>query len=150
MPETGALKRGVVGLAFSIEMTSLLLIRKQRPASQAGKLNGVGGKLEPGEEPIDAMVREFQEETGLVTLPSDWELFAVLTSPKWEVTFFRGCFDDSFLAQAAGVQLTHEQVEYWDVNLLPEQDTLCNLRWLVPFCEDTSPYELPLRFQETE
>ncbi len=140
----------MVGFAFSRDLTAVLLIRKQRPASQAGKLNGVGGKLEVGEEPIDAMVREFREETGLATSPDDWQLFAVLDSPKWEVTFFRGCFDDSFLASAAGTMLTHERIEYWDVDRLPEQDTLRNLRWLIPFCMDTSPYVLPLRFQESK
>jgi len=138
----------VVGFAFSHDMTGLLLIRKQKPASQAGKLNGVGGKLELGEQPIDAMVREFHEETGLQTSPGDWQLFAVLDSPQWEVTFFRGRFDDSFLESAVGVQLTHEQVEYWYVDRLSDQNTLRNLRWLVPFCMDTSSYELPLRFKE--
>jgi 8-oxo-dGTP pyrophosphatase MutT (NUDIX family) len=41
------------------------LIRKVRPSWQAGLLNGVGGHIESGETPHDAMVREFEEEAGV-------------------------------------------------------------------------------------
>ncbi len=40
----------------------VLLIRKNHPDYQAGKLNGIGGKVEPGEDPLTAMVRECKEE----------------------------------------------------------------------------------------
>lgn len=141
---------GVVGFAFAQDRESVLLIRKQRPPSQAGKLNGVGGKLEPGEQPIDAMVREFSEEAGVDTVPTDWTHFAVMKSPKWEVWFYRADFDASVLDDAASREpLTHERVERWDVHLLPGQDTMRNLRWLIPFCLDTSPYVLPLEFSES-
>jgi len=46
---------------------SILMIRKKRPAWQAGKLNLPGGHIEEGEEPADAAIRELYEETGLVT-----------------------------------------------------------------------------------
>jgi 8-oxo-dGTP diphosphatase len=39
------------GFLFSLDRTRVLLIRKRRPAWQAGRLNGVGGKIEPGETP---------------------------------------------------------------------------------------------------
>jgi len=55
----------VVGFMFSERLQTVLLIRKTKPAWQAGMLNGVGGKIEPDELPIDAMIREFEEETGL-------------------------------------------------------------------------------------
>lgn len=42
----------------------VVLIRKNKPDWQRGKLNGVGGKIEPGENAFNAMVREFEEETG--------------------------------------------------------------------------------------
>lgn len=44
----------------------VLLILKDRPAWMAGRLNLVGGKVEEGESPEDAMIREFREETSLV------------------------------------------------------------------------------------
>ena len=55
------MKEYVVGFMFSEE------ILKNKPDWQAGRLNGVGGKVEPNEYPDQAMVREFEEETGVRT-----------------------------------------------------------------------------------
>lgn len=49
---------------FDIEDTSrVLLIRKDRTC-YAGKFNGIGGKVEAGEDVYEGAVREIQEETG--------------------------------------------------------------------------------------
>jgi 8-oxo-dGTP pyrophosphatase MutT (NUDIX family) len=45
----------------------VLLILKDRPAWQAGKYNLPGGKIEPGETPVQAAHRELFEETGYKT-----------------------------------------------------------------------------------
>lgn len=45
----------------------MLVIEKDRPAWQKGRLNLPGGKIEPGETPVDAAFREMMEETGLKT-----------------------------------------------------------------------------------
>ena len=45
----------------------LLLIRKKRGLG-GGKINGPGGRLEPGETPLDAAVRETQEEVYVTPL----------------------------------------------------------------------------------
>lgn len=44
---------------------NVMLIRKAKPAWQAGRLNLVGGKVEPGESFDLAAKREYTEETGL-------------------------------------------------------------------------------------
>lgn len=73
-------KSYVLGLAFSRNKSDLVLIEKLRPKWQKGSLNGVGGKIENIDlEPIDAMVREFKEETGVDTLKEDWVHFATMT-----------------------------------------------------------------------
>lgn len=58
----------VVGFAFTEDRERVLLVGKNRPAWQKGLLNGIGGKIEPGEDtgtPYTAMRRECFEETGL-------------------------------------------------------------------------------------
>ncbi len=47
---------------------SVLMLRRANPP-RAGLWNGVGGKIEPGEQPLASVLREVAEETGL-RLPS--------------------------------------------------------------------------------
>ena len=48
-------------LMFILEGEEILLIRKLRGIG-AGKVNGPGGKIDPGESPLEAAVRETREE----------------------------------------------------------------------------------------
>lgn len=57
----------VIGVAVDPDRTHVLVIEKNRPAWQVGKLNFPGGKIEDGETPEEAIVREFREETGVET-----------------------------------------------------------------------------------
>ncbi len=54
-------------LCFLIRDGKILLIRKKRGLG-AGKINGPGGRIEPGEEPHECAVRETSEEVGLTPL----------------------------------------------------------------------------------
>ncbi len=54
-------------LVFVVKNGSILLIRKKRGLG-AGKINGPGGRLEPGELPVDGAVREAQEELHITPL----------------------------------------------------------------------------------
>ncbi|HEY3900807.1 MAG TPA: 8-oxo-dGTP diphosphatase [Chthoniobacter sp.] len=51
-------------LCFIVEDRRVLLIRKKRGLG-AGKINGPGGKIEPGETALDSAIREAQEEVGV-------------------------------------------------------------------------------------
>ena len=53
--------RDVATLVFVVRDGRILLIRKKRGLG-AGKINGPGGRLEPGEAPEAAAVREVEEE----------------------------------------------------------------------------------------
>ncbi len=75
-------------LGFAIADDLVLLIEKQRPKWQKGKLNGVGGKVEDGESSADAMRREFLEETGVLTFLSTWRPFASLHGEGYQVECF--------------------------------------------------------------
>jgi 8-oxo-dGTP pyrophosphatase MutT (NUDIX family) len=63
----------VCGFAFDTERR-VYLILKNKPHWQAGLLNGIGGKIEPGETSLRAMAREFKEEAGVDIAPSRWKL----------------------------------------------------------------------------
>ncbi|MGC1480322.1 MAG: 8-oxo-dGTP diphosphatase [Chthoniobacterales bacterium] len=54
-------------LCFVVRDGWILLIHKKRGLG-AGKINGPGGRLEPGETPLEAAVRETQEEVGVTPL----------------------------------------------------------------------------------
>src|ERR1700760_2483306 len=58
-------ERGTLGLVGANER--VLMIRKKRGLG-AGKINGVGGRLEPGELPFAGILREAQEELGITLL----------------------------------------------------------------------------------
>lgn len=79
----------VLGFAFDTAKTSVLLIEKKKPKWQEGLLNGVGGKIEPGEGINEAMAREFYEETSILTHPGDWKCFAKMQGPDWDCHCFK-------------------------------------------------------------
>lgn len=64
-----------VGFVVSLDGQQVLLIQKNRPQALAGQWIGVGGHVEPGETPEQAMVRECSEECGLSI--SDWHPLGV-------------------------------------------------------------------------
>ncbi|MES2439531.1 MAG: 8-oxo-dGTP diphosphatase [Verrucomicrobiota bacterium] len=55
-------------LMFIVKDGQILLIEKKRGLG-AGKINGPGGKIDPGETPLEAVIRETQEE--LVITPHE-------------------------------------------------------------------------------
>lgn len=54
-------------LLFVVRDGEVLLIRKKRGLG-AGKINGPGGRLEPGETPAQCAIRETEEELGIRVL----------------------------------------------------------------------------------
>lgn len=109
-----------------------LLIEKLKPAWQAGKLNGVGGKIEPGETPEFAMSREFYEETGIANSSVEWKHCVTLEGADFRVYFFV-----SFGSCAGWFNKTAERVVPVLYDALPA-NVIPNLRWIIPLCCDSS------------
>lgn len=81
----------VAGFQLDPSLERVLLIQKRKPAWQAGKLNEIGGHIEPGETADQAMVREFAEETGLpYAADLHWARFGVLIGEddSWKVFWY--------------------------------------------------------------
>lgn len=118
----------VAGFMFDADRVALVV--KNRPAWQAGRMNGIGGHIEPGETPEDAMVREFKEETGY-QWKADWHKFAELSGDGWKVHFFYSygnhdllkCPTDEIIISIPCDRINH-------VNCIP------NLTWLVPMARN--------------
>ncbi|PWT76411.1 MAG: hypothetical protein C5B59_06715 [Bacteroidetes bacterium] len=118
--------RYVLGFMFDGN-GGVVLIKKQKPVWQMGLYNGVGGKIESGENSRMAMAREFEEETGVVTDASDWTYYFTMGGPGWACD----CF---YVVDPIAVKLvkttTEEEVSVELASDLP--DTISNLPWLIP------------------
>jgi 8-oxo-dGTP pyrophosphatase MutT (NUDIX family) len=126
--------RAVCGFYFSRDKGRIVLIRKNRPDWQAGHLNGVGGKVEEGEFAIDAMRREFLEETGVDV--EDWDPYCILVDEvhRFEVTYFRAFCPDLNLDRCK--TMTDEEVHNFPVGAVFTLPVVHNLTWLVPMALD--------------
>ena len=119
----------VAGFCFSECGRQVALIRKLNPKWQRGLLNGIGGKVEPGESAYAAMVREFEEETGARI--EGWRSFCTATTEEDRLHFFTVRRDLTELYSAET-----EEVLTVDVDEVPTLDTIPNLRWLIPLALD--------------
>lgn len=116
----------VAGFLFDGDRVALVV--KNRPEWQKGKMNGIGGHIEPGETPEQAMAREFVEETGYKA-PERlyWKRFAELSGPDYRVYFFYEYGNHSLLQQP-----TDEAIVSVPIDSITVLDSIPNLTWLIP------------------
>lgn len=138
------MKQYVCGLLFSNTGRDVALVRKNRPEWQAGKLNAIGGKIEDGEAPYQAMRREFEEETGVDRY--DWKQFATLTGKDF-IIYFYSCFNSDALAKVQTKE--DEEIEKWFVpTALNSPDLIPNLRVFIPLALDDTGIDKPVHFKD--
>jgi len=139
------MKGYVLGFMFSEDHKHVVLIRKNKPVWQAGSMNGVGGKIEEGEEPLDAMIREFTEETGCYH--ENWRHFASMTNSQFIVY--------CYVAFASGVQIESKTDEIVfkvkvDEILTNEYKTIANLKWLICMALDKGFEPVVINYEEAD
>lgn len=140
------MKEYVLGFMFALSDPIVALIKKNRPEWQAGRVNGIGGKVEEGEHPDRAIVREFREETGVTTEVNEWRRFGVLEAPDYNVHLY-SCRSDR-IGQLQST--TDEKVLFYGLEALGGDEVLPNLRWLVPMALSFERGERASRFTVKE
>ncbi|MFA6322352.1 MAG: 8-oxo-dGTP diphosphatase [Candidatus Buchananbacteria bacterium] len=73
------------------DRSEVLLIKKKRDFG-AGKFNGVGGKVEPGEDLLAAVIREVKEEVGLDVINLQALGFIEFIWPKEKSDWNQRCY----------------------------------------------------------
>lgn len=126
------IKQYVLGFVFNTSMTEVVLMRKNRPIEQQGKLNGVGGKVEDGESSMEAMIRECQEET---TLNIDlWKMIGSINDQAVDNTFNV----DVYMAVVGNISeastTTDEEVSVIPVSRLGEYELVDNIMDIINRC----------------
>lgn len=137
----------VIGFAFC--GNEVALIRKTKPAWQAGRLNGIGGKVENGEGFPASMVREFQEETGILTERHEWSHKITMLGSDWQAEVFAMEMEHTRFDRLKTT--TEEQV--FRINLLAIQgmyeneELIEHIPWMLSLCRDTSGVRFPVEFR---
>ena len=119
-------------LCFLVEGEEVLLLRgaADKPL-WAGRLNGVGGHIEPGEDPLTSVRREVQEETGLVVRDLSLRAIVHITASDAE----QGVMLFVFVGQAPSraVRASGEGgLGWYPINRLPWAELVDDLRELLP------------------
>ncbi|MCD7439029.1 (deoxy)nucleoside triphosphate pyrophosphohydrolase [Streptomyces lincolnensis] len=117
-------ERIVVGAAL-IEGGRVLAARRSAPAELAGRWELPGGKVEPGETPDAALVRELREELGVDAVvgervPGVWDLRAPYVLWVWTARLLPGSPEPKPLQDHDELRWL-SLAELWDVPWL-EQD----------------------------
>ena len=141
--------RYVLGFMFDDCGATVVLIQKNKPTWQAGRWNGVGGKVEAGESPWTAMVREFQEEAGRATKERDWTHFANMRGDDFLVDCFKTfSSEDCHLSKTC----TDERVHAFSIASLGGFPAVSNIQWLIQMAldADADPFFASIHYSDQD
>jgi 8-oxo-dGTP diphosphatase len=137
----------VLGFLFTESKHSVVLIKKQKPVWQKNLLNGVGGKIEEGENQLEAMMREFEEETNVITKPEYWSPFCEMNGKDFNVYCWKAFNDISYWEAKT---MEKEVVYKISISDLPEFPHVSNLDWLIYLALDfnnENPHYAYIKYQ---
>lgn len=109
----------------------VLLVEKQKPEWQAGKLNLPGGHIEDGEEEHQAATREVKEETGLDTI--FYTKMGRIIGTDWEVHIFNHICD-LYKDKPKEVTDVGEKLLWKRITSLHQSNAIENLKIIIPMC----------------
>ena len=125
----------VNGFLFDPTLTYVVMLRKNKPPHQEGLLNGIGGKIDPGETALAAMTREFEEEAWPIKKGREiaWQYFATM---KWKSRNHPGGAEMHLFRATGNVwaarSLTAEKIEVVKVSdVMDRCDAIFNSRFMI-------------------
>ena len=115
--------RYVLGFMFSYDLKQVVMIEKQKgPSELIGKWNGIGGKIEESDRwYIDAMVREFEEETSVITEDEAWKYYGKHLHDNFEIYAYAAKGNMKRIKSNEEETVTVFDVDY----VLANEDILC-------------------------
>lgn len=119
----------VLALLYTVDRRQVVLMRRTRPAWQAGRVNALGGRIMVGESAREAARREVREECGVDV--TEWSEVLVWADAEYVMHAMRAVDDRARDART----MEDQEVFLADVRALPE-NVIDNLRWLVPLALD--------------
>ena len=127
----------VATLAFVVRDGQVLLIEKRRGLG-AGKVNGPGGRLEPGETPLAAAIRETEEE--VLATPTD-----LAPAGELRFQFLDGHSIHVYVFRADGLRgepgETAEALPFWcPLTAIPYERMWEDDRWWFPHLLARTPF----------
>ena len=126
------MKKYTLSFIFNSTLDKVLLIHKLTPEWQVGKINGLGGKIEQGEDSLTCIMREIKEESNLDTEKEKWNYIGTMGSQSWTADVF--CY--VYLGNIADAKtMEAEKIEWFPLDSLP-LNMIENLHWLIPLSLD--------------
>ncbi|MBW8002607.1 MAG: NUDIX hydrolase [Planctomycetes bacterium] len=124
------MKHYVLGFLFTSNCDKVLLVKKNKPKWMKDRWNGIGGKVEEKETPMEAMKRETLEEVGMHYV---WEQRGTFIHPGGTVFVFASVVEGSSISYR---QLEEEELRGFFLDELPKT-VMKNLKYLIPLCLST-------------
>jgi 8-oxo-dGTP diphosphatase len=140
------MKKFTVGFLLTLDLEKVLLIHKIAPAWQKGKLNGLGGKIEPGEGAVTCFIREIEEESGILLEKKQVRLMGTLKGIDWQVYVFGAIYQGELFEPKVHEK---EKIEWFEVANLPDK-CVPNLYWSIPFVRNELHFKLGNSFEVKE
>jgi 8-oxo-dGTP diphosphatase len=134
----------VLGFLFDVQHPNLvMLIKKDKgPPWLIGRLNGIGGKMEPRETPLQAMEREAQEEVNpdLNAMIGPWAQFAIILDGDGHTVY---CFV-AYALSLSSIEIRRDPKETEHVGVYDWSHREAwlgppltpQLRWLIPMAQE--------------
>jgi 8-oxo-dGTP pyrophosphatase MutT (NUDIX family) len=104
-----------LGYVFNEELDKVFLLAINKPGKLGhGLVNGIGGKVDPTEKPLESMIREFEEETG--QLITHWNKLGNYIGDDYIVHTYISMVKEAYLKEYGG---SEGIVKWYDLDSLP-------------------------------